>query len=69
MFVPVMLYQSVSPHSPCISFASETANPPEKKCDDDKVLCIMYQIPGTLEDRFKREKSTAIVTANHHTSS
>jgi len=29
----------------------------------------MYQIPGTLEDKFKREKSAAIVTANHHSSS
>jgi hypothetical protein len=34
-----------------------------------EVLCIMYQIPGTLEDKFKREKSAAIVTANHHNSS
>ncbi|KAJ9593278.1 hypothetical protein L9F63_015153, partial [Diploptera punctata] len=27
------------------------------------------KIPGTLEDKFKREKSTAIVAANHHNSS
>lgn len=33
-----------------------------------KMLCV-YQIPGTLEDKFKREKSSAIVSANHHNSS
>jgi len=34
-----------------------------------KKVLFMYQIPGTLEDKFKREKSATITTANHHNSS
>ncbi|PSN37760.1 6-phosphofructo-2-kinase/fructose-2 [Blattella germanica] len=34
-----------------------------------KELLFISKIPGTLEDKFKREKSTTIVEANHHNSS